>query len=268
MLEDLTGGILKRYPLKLDAILPNQVSQSKFPAGPPMSDKRKVFVSHNSKDKPFVRRLVTALEARDVQVWFDEQALGVGDSIVKGISTGLKDADYLLVVLSTNSVKSAWVQTELNAAMMEETSKKGIVVLPAVIDDCEIPILLRDRIYADFRQSFEVGLNGLLRVFAQETDTAQTIEPAHKSMFATSDCKSQLSGLKLAELRRRMSNRMSRAEVGTVWFDVLESSMDNDMHGRTLTECVVELLDRVKHRNKLADVIDSVCADRSDLANP
>ncbi len=230
--------------------------------------KAKVFVSHSSQDKPFVRDLVDELKQRNVQVWFDERELQVGDSIVQGISKGLEDADYLLVILSKHSVASPWVQNELNAAMMEETSRRGIVVLPAVIDGCEIPILLRDRIYADFRQDFDTGLQALLRVFAQEAETAQSSEPAHKAAFAASDCQTTLAALKLAELRQRMTKRMSRGEVSTIWFDVLEASMENDMQGRTLGECVVELLLRARNRNKLADLISSVCSDRGDLANP
>jgi hypothetical protein len=233
-----------------------------------MTNKRRVFVSHSSIDKVFVRRLVTELEAHNLQVWFDEHSMGVGDSIVQGISHGLMEADYFIVVLSENSVRSVWVKNELNAALMEEASKKGIVVLPVLIDNCKIPALLSDRIYADFRKDFELGLQALLRVFIQESSTAMSVEPLHKSMFAASDCKMQLSGLRLADLRRRMSNRMSRGEIATVWFDVLESSMDNDMFGRTSTDCIIELLDRAKNRNKLADVIESVCADRSDLGNP
>ncbi|MEZ6031992.1 MAG: toll/interleukin-1 receptor domain-containing protein [Planctomycetaceae bacterium] len=230
--------------------------------------KRKVFVSHSSVDKQLVERIVKELESRDLQVWFDKYEMGVGDSIVQGIDQGLSDADYFLLILSPNSVKSNWVQRELNAALMEETSKRGIVVLPAIIKDCEIPTLLKDRIYADFRSDFDIGLNGLLRVLKQESATALSIEPDHKVMFASSDCKSNLSALSLAELRRRMSKRMGRSEVGTVWFDVFESLMDNDMIGRTLTECVVELLDRAKNRNKLADVIVSVCSERDDIGNP
>ncbi len=77
-----------------------------------------------------------------------------------------------------------------------------------------------------------------------------------------------LADLKLAELRRRMTRRMNRAEIGSVWFDVLDTSMENDMQNRSLADCVIELLDRARSRNKLADVIDSLCAERADLSNP
>jgi uncharacterized membrane protein len=61
---------------------------------------------------------------------------------------------------------------------------------------------------------------------------------------------------------------MSRADVATVWFDALEDKRDDDMQRRTLVECVIESLDRARSRNQLAEVTESLCSDRADLANP
>jgi hypothetical protein len=62
--------------------------------------------------------------------------------------------------------------------------------------------------------------------------------------------------------------RMSRADVATVGFDVLKDKRDDDKQGRTWIECVMELLDRARSRNQRAEVIESLCSDRVDLANP
>jgi TIR domain len=56
-------------------------------------------VSHSSEDKTFARRLTEALKGNNLNVWLDEMELQVGDSIVAGVSQGLKDADYLVAVL-------------------------------------------------------------------------------------------------------------------------------------------------------------------------
>ena len=50
----------------------------------------RVFISHSSHDKPFVHRLAADLKNQDLDIWVDEQELQVGDSIVQGISSGLK----------------------------------------------------------------------------------------------------------------------------------------------------------------------------------
>jgi CheY-like chemotaxis protein len=125
----------------------------------------KVFISHSSKDKTFVDRLATDLKNAGIDVWFDKWEIGVGDSIVEKINAGLKESDYVAVVLSRNSVNSRWVQQELNAAYIASLDKQNNMVLPILIEYyVEIPPLIRDRRYADFRTDYNTGLNALLEV--------------------------------------------------------------------------------------------------------
>jgi hypothetical protein len=69
-------------------------------------------------------------------------------------------------VLSEASVKSEWVKRELNAALMKELKRKSVVVLPLLLQDCEIPPLVADKKYADFRQGYDAGLAELLMRFS------------------------------------------------------------------------------------------------------
>ena len=232
----------------------------------PTDSKARVFVSHASEDKPFVRKLVEALKGKNLNVWLDEEELQVGDSIVTGVSQGLKNADYLVAVLSKASIGSRWVQAELNATLMEELSGKGVAVLPVLIEDCELPTLLKDRVYADFSHGFNVGLQKLLAVFEQEGESAANAAPEVATKAAP--CSQKLLAITLADLRRRITERMDRGEVSTLWFAVLETVMENDMAGRQLSECVISLLDKAKSRNKLPLIIAEICQDRPDLADP
>ena len=233
------------------------------------SAKPRVFISHSSSDKPFVRKLIKDLSQKNTAVWFDERELKVGDSIVAGISEGLKDTDYFIVVLSRASAASQWVKAELNSALMQQISQKGTVVLPVLIEDCDVPELIRDRVYADFRANYEAGLNALLSVFEQERSSAADLMPAVNGPRApSSTCVAELSQLPLADLRRLITKRMGRVEVGTVWYDTFEEKMDDAMVNREKVECVIELLTRAKNRNRLELMLSNVCHERNDLINP
>jgi hypothetical protein len=136
-----------------------------------MAATAKVFISHSSKDKAFVRRLVGDLKAESVPIWFDEVELRVGDSLRQTIESALLQSSWLLIILSGNSVGSPWVQQELNAAFALELSLRKVFILPAVIDDCEIPLFLRDKVYADFRASYDTGLRALLDRFGGDSSS-------------------------------------------------------------------------------------------------
>ena len=51
----------------------------------------KIFLSHSSKDKEFVRKLADDLKTYGLSVWFDEWEIKVGDSITNKISQGIDE---------------------------------------------------------------------------------------------------------------------------------------------------------------------------------
>lgn len=122
----------------------------------------RMFIAHSSIDKPFVRRLAKRVRDSGVSVWLDEWEILVGDSITVRISDGLRESDYLAVVLSKASVSSPWVERELGAGLMRELSGQGVVVLPVLKEACKIPPLLADKYYADCSSDFEKGVIDLL----------------------------------------------------------------------------------------------------------
>lgn len=124
-----------------------------------------VFISYSNKDRGFVERLAADLRNRGLYVWCDRWELKVGDSLIEKINAGITSQDYLIIVLSETSVRSQWVMRELNAALMRELKERRVVVLPILIEDCDIPPLLSDKVYADFRGDYSLGLNRLLGRF-------------------------------------------------------------------------------------------------------
>ena len=123
---------------------------------------RVAFISHSAKDKTFVRKLAADLVANGVKVWLDEQRILVGDSIPEKIAQGLAQSDFFLIVVSQNSVSSAWVKKELSSALVHEIERRKVTVLPIKLDEAEMPGSISDKLYADFRGSYDEGLNKLL----------------------------------------------------------------------------------------------------------
>lgn len=125
------------------------------------------FLSHSSKDKTFIRQLAADLTNSGITVWLDEQMIKVGDSIAEKVSQGLAESDYFLIALSDNSVESEWVKKELNHALISEIEEKQVKVLPLLLSECDIPVLIKDKKYADFRQSYKAGFRDLKAVFTK-----------------------------------------------------------------------------------------------------
>lgn len=63
------------------------------------------------------------------------------------------ETDFVIVLLSKASCESEWVKKEVNIALTKEIYGKKVVVLPCLIEDCNMPLFLTDKKYADFRDS-------------------------------------------------------------------------------------------------------------------
>lgn len=111
-----------------------------------------IFLSHNSEDNEFANRLAGDLARNGVRVWIDEAEIKVGDSLIQKIESGIEETDFVGVLLSRKSVESEWVKKELRVAMNEEIRGKRVKVLPLLLEDCNIPLFVREKLYADFRR--------------------------------------------------------------------------------------------------------------------
>jgi hypothetical protein len=141
-----------------------------------MKEDNRVFLAHSSENKVFVRKLAYDLSVRGLPVWLDEWELAVGDSLAEKISEGIDGSGWLLVVLSKVSVISAWVKRELNAGLATELERKDVFVLPALLEDCKLPVFLKDKIYADFRKSYQMGLDALMNKLLPKSRSSLMLE--------------------------------------------------------------------------------------------
>lgn len=133
----------------------------------------RVFLSHSNHDKPMVLRLAEDLRAAGVGVWLDEWEILVGDRIVQKIQQGIAESDYLAIWLTKEAVRSGWVEREWQTKYGQEVNSETTAILPLLAEDCELPLLLQDRAWADFRYDYESGLRKLLKVFQRRPNAPQ-----------------------------------------------------------------------------------------------
>lgn len=106
----------------------------------------KIFFSHSSEDKALVREIKSKLHDF-LDIWLDEKKLIIGESLNKEIESGIKSADYMVIFISNNSLKSDWVQKEIDFALNKEKILQRPFILPVKIGECSIPIQLKDKLY-------------------------------------------------------------------------------------------------------------------------
>lgn len=122
----------------------------------------KIFLSHSKKDKELAHRIANDLTNNNISVWFDEWEIFVGDSIVKKIHEGLNSCDFLSIIFTRNSIDSNWVEREWHTMLYEEINLGKIKILPIKGDDCDLPLILKDKLFADFSNDYTCAMNKLI----------------------------------------------------------------------------------------------------------
>jgi len=125
----------------------------------------KLFLSHASEDKDYVRQLHDRLTAEGFDVWLDERKMTLGDSLLGKINEGLVGCDYGVVVLSPTFFGKKWTRAELGGLMaLETTTKKMILPIWKDLSAAEITELmptLADRVAVNAAAGLDVVVQAI-----------------------------------------------------------------------------------------------------------
>lgn len=139
------------------------------------------FISYSHDDKQFAQKLHDALIKAGARVWLDEKQIKIGQNIYGTVKHAIHDQDRVILICSKNSLKSSWVDREVNIALERELELKNedgssYVIMPISIDnyvfsdECNFEWTpeLKRRLIGDFQKwknpvEFQKSLDLLIR---------------------------------------------------------------------------------------------------------
>ena len=131
-----------------------------------------VFLSYSSLDAALAHRLAIDLRARGIDVWIDQWALQVGEEFWPHIERAVCSAQKLLVLVSSSSVASGWVE--------KEWTQKGVgkgLVIPVLCERCDMPDGIASQDAVDISGgSYWAGLAQLIDII--RPNNSVELEPA------------------------------------------------------------------------------------------
>jgi hypothetical protein len=135
-IAELDAGLLTNYPIQGNSSVDIVKAARPTP--------RRVLISYSRSDEDFVDRLADELRSAVDDVWVDRRKISIGESFVAAINRALVDVTDFIVVLTATSVRSRWVQNELDAAIAQRNTGRSITIYPVLLDGVTIPPLISD----------------------------------------------------------------------------------------------------------------------------
>jgi hypothetical protein len=93
------------------------------------------FISHSGFDQEFAERIYTDLQAKGVRCWYFPEDAQWGKSVWGEIDNSIKIYDKLVIICSSNSLKSGPVNREIERALQREDLEHRHILFPIRIDD-------------------------------------------------------------------------------------------------------------------------------------
>lgn len=180
--------------------------------------KPKIFISHSYQDKEFVHKLAKDLAAEGITPWVDDWEIKVGDSLVQKISEGIRQSDYILVILSKNSINSKWVQKEIKMAFQKSPAGAKRVIIPVLCEKIEVPSYIRDIKYADLSESYQKGIDEIVRAVRPPQEKPPSIQFIDAGGLANEIAREEAHILKVNSQGIRVDNTLSKDEnIDTIY---------------------------------------------------
>jgi hypothetical protein len=88
------------------------------------------FISYSTVDQDFAAQLHAGLQSRGVRCWFAPHDIQGGRKLEDQIDDAIKIYDKLLLILSTGSMSSEWVATEISKARKRERKESRRMLFP------------------------------------------------------------------------------------------------------------------------------------------
>jgi hypothetical protein len=123
-----------------------------------------VFLCHNSKDKPSVRKLYNSLIERGVSPWFDEEHLRPGLPWQRELEATIPRIKSAAVIVGPHG-QGPWQDIELES-FLREFARRGCALIPVLLEDSGeaplLPLFLQAFTWVDFRKSLPDPWRGLI----------------------------------------------------------------------------------------------------------
>jgi TIR domain len=123
------------------------------------TDRWNVFLSYRSVNRAWVLNLYDVLRELGHKVFLDQTAVKPGDRLVQELQDALKTSQAGVLIWSSASQDSEWVEREYETLERLATDRKGFQFVPIRLDRAKLPPFAGNRIFLDFAD-YRDGPNG------------------------------------------------------------------------------------------------------------
>lgn len=130
-----------------------------------------IFLSYAHEDIELAKRLVEDLRKRGYSVWYADSEIRGGEKWIESIAKGINLSPIFLSLVSSAGNESVWVKREFLYA-----ENKGKMIIPVLIEPCELPIYILEKQVVEIKPSYPVGIKALIDILPPPGNASKKLQ--------------------------------------------------------------------------------------------
>src|SRR6266536_1248855 len=128
-----------------------------------LADRRsRVFISFDYEHDASAAALIARSLQRDFVVELTGTQFHPGQNVRSAILEAIESSDILVILLSRAALDTRWVEAETAMELSLESKRRDIDLVPVLLEPCEVPEGLRDRLTVDLSEDGALGVGRLI----------------------------------------------------------------------------------------------------------
>lgn len=111
-------------------------------------NQKHVMISYAARDQGIAENLVNQLQTAGLHAFFDKGEIRPGENIIDWVSSSLRQAEMVIILLSKNTETARWQKREIDVAISSEIERDKPLCIVLRLDDTPIPELLGHKRHA------------------------------------------------------------------------------------------------------------------------
>ena len=175
-MDTLWGHHKNLFPLSEENLPWKTTDEEKLDDLDIAKDAPRLFLSHSYKDFEFAKEVRQMLATHGFNTWMFENELGKGSHVFGAVKLGIIHCDAVVVLLTSNSLGSAWIDTEAQSA--NTFYKKKVITL---INGNDKDLFLVVTAYLNKEGNVQTSLDTLLEKYKQMETGGNRIDSFKKN---------------------------------------------------------------------------------------
>jgi hypothetical protein len=187
---ELAGSSAKQNGNGPSPVVQPEPANQPVSQNPPASNMRKVFISYNHADTVQVQKIRETLSANNIEVTIDSEGMRVGERIEDFINRSIASTDFVVSVISKNSLRSGWVSVETKIILTAEgiTDKK---IIPVSLDES----IFNSKFFFKSIDLLDVKINTARANIENSLKRGLSAQAFQEELSRNLDAKNNLSGI-------------------------------------------------------------------------